>query len=338
MDKQQIISFINEQLASGKITKDELNALTNESVVSPSVPSQVFQSETQSQQPQHESSKSLINVFYSIGATIAIVGVGILVGQNWNEIGFVGRILVSLGISFATYVAGLVMRGQEHRVLSQVMFIISTALAPFGVFVLLSEASIDFDSTVQLMIACGLSIIYGFALFLTRRNILVLITIGFVTWAYYALILKMFGINNFDFDYIKWATMLLGASYLLIAYGYQSVWRSENQSDEWEKRGVQNVLYGLGTLAVLGSGIFIGGAFDLVFIAMIFAAFYGSIYLKSRAMLTLGALFLTAHIIKLTSEYFIDSIGWPVALIAVGFIIIGVGYMTFYLNRKFISN
>ena len=80
-----------------------------------------------------------------------------------------------------------------------------------------------------------------------------------------------------------------------------------------------------------------GGIFDLITIALIFAAFYGSIYLKSRSMLTLAALFLMGHIVQLTARYFVNSIGWPVALIAVGFLIIAIGYGTLYLNKKFIA-
>ena len=102
------------------------------------------------------------------------------------------------------------------------------------------------------------------------------------------------------------------------------------------KKGVP-FIYGFGTLAILGAGIFIGGVFDLILIALIFAVFYGSVYLKSRSMLIFGAIFLMAHIIKLTSKYFVGSVGWPVALIIVGFLVIGVGYMTFYLNKRFMS-
>lgn len=217
------------------------------------------------------------------------------------------------------------------------MFTIAAALAPLGSYVLLKEANIDFSWSSQLITAILLFIVFGTALFISKRNILVLITVGFASWAYYALIMKVFGFDYYDSDFLKWASMLLGASYLFIGYGYRSLWQSTDLQDDKEKKAIQNVLYGFGTLAILGAGIFIGGFFDLLLIALIFGAFYGSVYLKSRSMLTLGALFLMAHIIKLTSKYFVDSIGWPVALIGVGFLVIGVGYVTFYLNKKFIS-
>ncbi|MEI8061803.1 MAG: DUF2157 domain-containing protein [bacterium] len=326
MEKQQIIAFINEQIANGKITPSDLATITstNSSVVV----------------KEQSSPANLINIFYTIGTIIAIVGVGILVAQHWDEIGFAGRVIVTLGISLATYIFGWVFGKPEQKSLSQIMFVFSAALAPLGSYVLLHEAGVTYDQTIQIMVATVLFIIFGTALFFSKRNILVLVTIGFGSWAYYAIVLKMFGSNGYylDGDFIKWASMLLGAAYLFIAYGYSSSVPATDESDAREKRAIQNVLYGLGTLAILGAGIFVGGIFDLVYIALIFAAIYGSVYVKSRSMLMLGSLFLMAHIIKITSKYFIDSIGWPVALIGVGFLVIGVGYMTYYLNRKFISS
>ncbi len=335
MDKQQITTFIKEQISSGKISKEDLQMLVNESESS----SEVIQPTPISKVPsKEESSKQLINTFYVIGAIIVLVGVIILIAQNWNEIGFIGRMLVTLGISVGAYLFGLSLRGPEHRIISQVMFVVSALLAPLGSFVLLTEASVTITWEVQILLSSVLFIIFGSALLISKRNVLSLITIGFATWTYYTLGIKLFGSNFFDTEFLKWATMLLGASYILIGYGYQSVLGISDTPDGKEKRRVQEVLYRFGVLAILGAGISIGGIFDLFFIAFIFAAFYGSVYLKSRTVLVLGALFLMAHIIKLTSIYFAQSIGWPIALIIVGFLVIAVGYMTLYLNKKYISS
>lgn len=325
MDKQQVIAFIERQLATGIITAADLsNILTGSGQVMQAPPGAA---------PREENSKNLIHTFYGIGAVIALIGVGILVAQNWNEIGFGGRVVVTLGISLATYVLALIMRSPEKKTLSQVLFTISAALAPLGAYVLLEEASVDLSWSTQLLTATILAVVYGVALFISRRSILVLITIAFASWAYYALLFKVFE-NGWD-DMLKWATMLLGASYVLIAYGYGK--SQPDALEDKEGRSVRNMLYGLGTLAILGGGIMIGEIFDLFYIALLFGAFYGSVYLKSGAMLILGAFFLMAHLIKLTSEYFVDSIGWPVSLIVMGFLVIGVGYMTFSLNKRFLS-
>jgi hypothetical protein len=62
-----------------------------------------------------------------------------------------------------------------------------------------------------------------------------------------------------------------------------------------------------------------------------------AIHLRSRAVLIFGAAFLVGDIFKLTSEYFQDSLGWPLMLVLAGFLLIGVGYLTFYLNNKYLK-
>lgn len=336
MDKQQVISFIEGQLITGKISKVDLLDIANNRVVSQG--STAMASDNVTVSTRQESSKNLINTFYSIGAIIAIIGVGILIAQHWNEIGFVGRISVTLGISLFAYILGLLLNKPQQKMVSQVMFTIAAALVPIGSYVLLKEANITFDWTSQTAVALISTLVFGSALLISKKNILFFITVGFATWTYYAFILKVFGYNYYSADFLKWSSMLLGISYLFIAYGYRSVFKASDKDYENEKKAIQDFFSGLGTLAILGAGIFIGGIFDLLYIALIFGAFYGSVYLKSRSMLTFGALFLMAHIIKLTSKYFVDSIGWPVALIVIGFFVIGVGYMTYYLNKRFITS
>jgi hypothetical protein len=333
MDKQQVLEFIARQLEAGIITKQEVASLAGESAPAMHYvagPAPVVATEV--------NQKNLTRTFYIIGALIAIVGVGILVVQNWEDIGFAGRLLVTLGISLLAYVLALIARGPERQTLSQILFAVSAGLAPIGTYVLLNEAGISFTSGVQSVAGLILAVIFGVALTVSRRHILTIITAMYASWAYYALLVKVFNVDLFDTPNVfKWATMLLGIAYILIGYGYHRAGAAIDARDEKTRKSVQNYFYAFGTLAILGAGISFGGAFDLIFIAFIFAAFYGSVYLKSGAMLGLGALFLMAHIIKLTSKYFVDSIGWPVALIAIGFFVIGVGYLTFYLNRKFVS-
>lgn len=332
MEKQQVITFIKDQLALGSISNDDLLGIAGHEAPRPALGSPAVHE-------SGESSKNLIHTFYVIGAIIAVIGVAILIGQNWNEIGFMGRVIVSLGISLVTYSAGLLFRRPDQRVLSQVMYTVAAALAPLGAYVLLSEAGQELTYPIQLAIASVLAVIFGSAFLISRRNILVLITIAFATWAYYAVVLDLVGGSLFMVsDFLKLAIMLLGASYLLVGYGYQSSAHAADMSEEKEVRAVENMLYGLGTAAILGAGISFGGIFDLFVILFIFGAFYGSVYLKSRAMLIFGALFLMAHIVKLTSEYFVDSIGWPVALILIGFLVISVGYITFNLNKRFFNS
>lgn len=325
MDKKQLFSLINSELQGGNVSREELLLFFNTGGV-----------ESDNSEPV-SFGKKLTNLFYLIGGIIAVIGVITLIAQNWNDIGVVGRLLSTLGVAFACYVAGLLIRDNEHSIMSNVMFGISVILAPIGAFVLLKEMSVSFNWQSNFFTAIILSIIFGVAMYISKKSILFVSVIGFVTWAYYALLSKIFNFSDFDGDLVKWATMLLGFSYIFLAYAFKRLWADYSSIGDKERKAVQNIFYGLGTLAVLGSGIAFGGSFDFIFILILFGAFYASVFLRSGIMLVLSSGFLVGHIIKLTSRFFRDSINWSLALILIGFLVIGVGYMTVYLNRKFIS-
>jgi hypothetical protein len=372
MEKQQLISLIQSQIAEGKISKEDLSQIISAEVVSAPV---VVKEET---------SKKLIDVFYAIGGIIAVIGVIILVAQNWAEIGLLGRIFVTLGISVATYVIGLLVKDEEKNVLSQIMFLISSVLAPVGVSITLDEFGIEFTATILALVSVCLAVLYGFAFWdSTKRRVLVLISAIFAaisvfalasetdstnlfllsasalsavwagvyafvisktkmhplmivvaffgTVATYFLSMEFFADSYNAVDYFKWLTILVGASYILLSSNI------ENQNNDRDIRIIKNIFYGIGTLAVLGTGISFGGVFDLILILVIFGFFYASVYFRSSLMLLFSALFLISHILKITSEYFSDSVNWAVMLIFIGFLIIGIGYTSFYLNKKYIS-
>ena len=75
---------------------------------------------------------------------------------------------------------------------------------------------------------------------------------------------------------------------------------------------------------------------ELIFPALAFGALLGGIPLKSRPFLFVGSLFIMIYIIKISAEYFKDSMGWPLALVLAGLALMTVGYLSFYLNRRYI--
>lgn len=341
MNKQETIAFIERQVQSGVISREEVINLhvLNGGGIPSSMPSAIpstppsptfINTNTVPVSAQDTDSKphDLINTFYGIGATIVVIGIIILIVQHWMEIGFVGHILITLGLSLVMYILGLIFNRPEHDKLSQALFTISAALAPMGAVILCDKAGITFSTwSVQITTALILFVVYLAAYFVSRKSILIFVTTAFATWAYYAIILNILesagGLMVPDAALImKWATIVLCSCYIFIGS------RSEPMRD---------LFYNLGAVGILGAGITIGGFFDVVYIAFIFAAFYGSVYLKSRGMLTLGAVFLIAHIVKITSEHFADSIGWPIALVGIGFLVIGIGYGTLWINRTYIA-
>jgi hypothetical protein len=338
MDKNQIISFIEEQVAAGRISREELAAIAGTNFAIDQATQQTAQSASSSIPGRKTSSWGIINTMYLIGALIVIIGIAILLGQHWDEIGMLGRILSTMGIAVVTYFAGIALRRPNQSFLSQTMFLISAVLAPFSMYVVLHEAGIVFNAFNQTISALILLVVFSVAYFIRRQHILVIVMVGLASWAYYAFLDNILSPVGYDFNWVKWATIFLGTSYILIATGYQTAIARKGMPLGEGERSVSDILYGLGTFAVLLAGISLGGIWDFVFILVIFAAFYLSVYVKSRAMLLFAALFLMVHAVRLTSKYFVGSVGWPVSLIVCGFLVIAIGYLTYHLNRRYLSH
>lgn len=331
MEKQQILSFIQSQLATGSITQADLQALAPGSF--PAAPQEAVI--TQPAATVGHEQRNLINVFYAIGAIIVLTGVVILVAQHWTDIGFVGRLLITAGIAATTYLAGLLLRAPSQRVLSQVFLTLAAALAPLGAHVILVENGLSFGFTEQMIIAIGFAFLFGIAWLVTHRSITTILTIFYGTWAYYAGLLRFLEGVTYPSNLLTWATLVAGVAYILLGFAYKGV--VDDTETSRESQSVKTLLYALGTLGVLGAGFALNGVWDLVYIPLVFGMFYLSVYLKTRAMLVFAALFLIAHLVYLTSKYFVDSVGWPIALVMCGFIIIGIGYMTYYVMNRFIK-
>ena len=334
MDKQQTLELVRSQLLAGVVTREEVASLLGVPVqLAPQVP---FVVAGVAQERVESRSSSLVRLLYIIGALILLTGVAILVGQNWQEIGFVGRLLVSVGIATLGYVGGVVLRTPEQRTLSQILLTVSAILAPLGAYVLIAEAHIELSTRLSAGVATMLLVLFLLAGVWVRRTVLVLISAVYATWAYYSLLADLLlRISTSGDLLLKWGTVLLGIAYLFL--GYAVAESLGDESDQTEKSTVSRILYAAGTVAVLGVLITFDAPWDVLFALFVFLFMYLSVFLKSRTVLTLAAFFLVANIFTLTSRYFFDSLGWSISLIGAGAVVIGVGYGTYQVNKKYIA-
>lgn len=316
MDKTQLLALVQQKIQEGIITKQDIDTLSSYNENKPEV-----------------QSHNITNIFYIIGAIITVIGVVILLAQNWTDIGFVGRVLSTLGISIVSYVVGFVLLGNVHRILSQVFFTLSGILAPIGVFVAYSEFELIFNSLAQTATALALFTLFFAAWWYTKRNILVLWNMLWITWGYYSLLSYVFILTA---DITKMATIILGITYLCFTYYFDKNILPIQVEERREKNVLQNILYAMGVGLIVIPSLFFGGIFDFVTLLLIFASFYLSIFVKSRFTLIVSGVLLVSYILKITSKYFVNSIGWPLSLIAIGFFVIAIGYWTLYVVRTYI--
>jgi len=315
MNKEQVLQLLGRSLESGLITKNDLA-----NILEPvSVP------------VKQDTSSKIVNVLYTIGGIVAVVGVLVLLSENWYEIGALGRILSTLGIGFVTFVAGLLMSKNNNGKIAQVMFAISAVLMPYGVSVVMHEVQAPVTIDFWIFITLSFTAIYAFATFLVKKNILFVLSLIYGSLAYVAL-LESFDIYG---DVFRASMIILGASYILIAYFYPQVLLNDYAGEEKKTRGL---LYAVGSAFLLGFMLAIGDIFNWITFLFIFGIFYGSVFAKSRVLLFMSAIFLVINIFVIYSEYFANLLSFPLMLIVSGFVIIGVGYGTLYINKNLLTN
>jgi hypothetical protein len=132
------------------------------------------------------------------------------------------------------------------------------------------------------------------------------------------------------FDLYAYLTMVISISYFLTARSFEGTWNKE----------LVKVLYFFGSFGFLSaafSQVFDSVFWSLAYFIVTIGGVYLSIYLKSRLILAMSTFFLIIHVGYITGKYFADSLGWPISLIFLGFLFIGLGYGSVNIGKKYIN-
>ena len=329
MNKDQVIEVIKTSINQNVITREEVISIakagtTNEQIIG-------------------EKESNIPKVLYSIGGVIAVTGILVLLGNNWDVIGFIGRWLATVGLGLATFVgAFMVYKKPEYNILAQVFFTIASIASLIGGFVWLGESGLSYwdgpDSA--LLIASILFAIFTTALYASRKSILHIIVTVFFTIAYYALVSKLlkgsgFGLTTLK-DIVVYASMILAIGYFMFGS-----WIVRGAFTESLTASTKRIFGGMYTLASFGlflaSGLFLGGIWNLLYAFIAIGAVVLSVKLKTKIGLLVTAIAIGIYCIKISVEYFADSISFSLALLISGLLIIALGYLTYYLNKKYIT-
>jgi len=327
MNKEELFQELAQKIASGEVRREEImEQLGYVSAVSPKV--------------EHESEGwkkhfSLTKILYFLGTSIAFLGIIFFVAQVWDDIGSFGRILI-------TFILGLILAGtgsiflnsKPESYLGQVFHVIAGLLIPGGALVTLSELSTDFISLWPVTITIGVIFIFYLLLTLYHKiEVLTFFAIANGTAFTYLLVESIIEGPFYRHDDIHaYLTMFIGLSYLLLAYSFRV---------GWNKRlvGVLNFFGIAGFFGAAFSRVFeSGGIWELLFFILAVGGMVLAVQLKSRSILVVSTFFLIGHFAYITNEYFADSIGWPISLVVLGFLFIGLGYASITISKKYIGD
>lgn len=328
MDKQQLLKELGEKLASGELNRAEVRTVLDSSMVAP-------ERASDAKTGDHFSLQEII--FY-IGGAVVFIGLAFLISQNWDAFNSVTRILITLGSAAAAYVmAFLFYRRPDTQKVAQPFFLLSALLLPVGIAVCLYESNANVSGDTAAVVTSGLSLaVFGAALAYFKTNLHLLFVTIFGTWLFFALTGMVAHDSAYyvDQDFFLYRMLVTGVSYLLLGYYFKA--------SKYEP--LSGPYFFFGSFAVLMAGIVLGGwtpnqnvFWELAYPVLSLGLVFLSTRLKSRAMLLFGAMFFMAYLIKISSEYFADSLGWPAALIISGLGMIAVGYYAFRIKKEYLG-
>ncbi|MDB2705274.1 DUF2157 domain-containing protein [Pseudomonadota bacterium] len=148
-----------------------------------------------------------------------------------------------------------------------------------------------------------------------------------------ALLIGSFWMNSGLFDHIamftaaNWASMVIGISLMLTAYGLQKSGRYDR---------LVGLAYFIGSL-MMYSGLFDlveNTAVELLYFAVTASMLYACVVLQSRALLLTTVIAMLSFFGYYSVEYFTNSLGWPVTLVILGIIFLGVGTIAIKVKKR----
>lgn len=256
------------------------------------------------------------------GGAFVFVGIALLVSMIWEDIGGGQRVVITLGTGIVAFViAMLCHRDQRYEKAVTPLFLIAAAVQPTGLFVFLDEFVPKTGEPIlaALIVFATVTIQQGLAFLQLRRAGLLFLTLIF--WlAFLATALDWLDVDE------KYIAIIVGLSALFLTDWAN--WRGYH--------AITPFWYFLSGAIFLG-GVFAvveGGPLEIVYLGINGFFVFLSIRLASRSLLFVSVAGLICYLSYFTYEYFADVIGWPIALIVMGLIMIGVSAYALRLGRS----
>lgn len=257
------------------------------------------------------------------GAVLVLAGLGFFLSMQWASLVSFLRVALTFGPGLIALVMAIVSlkndAGYAH--LATPLFTLAAFFQTGGLFVFLEEYADGDNTTMAVLMVMGFMAAQFTTLFFAlRRPVTLFFALVFAHCAFAAL---------FDVMDIRerYAAVTLGLSGLLISYALA---RSSLSSIT----GVGFIISGYS----FASGWFTiakDSPMDITLIAVAAGLMYASVLSRSRTLLFVAVTTMLGYLGYYTDEYFKNIVGWPIALIVFGLVmIIGSNY-AIRLGRQF---
>lgn len=269
-----------------------------------------------------------------IGSIIIFLGISTLIYQHFNTLSYSMKVSTTLGLGIITYIiAALLHKFSKWLHVSTAFFLIALLTLPIGLGVIFNHLGLDINHfDTQSIFLNILLIIAVVSYFCFRTNLFMLATILFATYFFFSITDYLIPLHTNIFS--QYQILIVGLIYILLG----------NIFTRTKLAALSGFLYGVGSIAFLGAALGLGGwkphqnlCWELAFPFLAFGSIFSSIPLKSKSLLVFGSIFLMLYIVKISHEYFANSLGWPFTLVIIGFVLIGISSLFLWVRKKYLA-
>ncbi len=230
------------------------------------------------------------------------------------------RIILNLGFGFLTFLLGLYYQEKQYKITTS-LFLVAAILEAGGLLTLLSQhTSILMPTWGVLVVSFILFLQHGSAFISTRLTVLAFITLIF----FYSFFLATFELLGVP-ERLKWfvlSTSLLAVSSFINHSKYLSI---------------AGLLFFISSLALLlvTFDMVKDKPYEILYLGLACGLIYMAIIEGSRVLLINASLATLCFILYFSSKHFPHTIGWPITLILIGLLLVGVSGIIIKLNKKY---
>ncbi len=272
-----------------------------------------------------KSSGLLVRILGYLGATLIFGGLCLLIGMQWDVLDSAARVVITYGPGLAAFVMGVITLGDaRYKGASTPLFVVSALLQPTGMLVFLHEYANGDDIQLAAMIVFGLCAFQFLGAFFKFRRTALL----FFGYLFFITTVATW-LNRVEVP-AEWAGICLSVSMLTIG------WRT----DQTGHRGMAPFWYTVGGIGLMVStfDLFNLPPTDIILLPLSVAMMFLSVRIRSRSLLTVNTLGLLSLLCYYTDQYFEDIVGWPVALMIMGALLVAISGWAIKLSRKIKEN
>ncbi len=260
-------------------------------------------------------------VFGTIGGLFIVAGIAAFVALQWDQFGSAVRVLVTLGTGLALFVSAITLLHRRNALaVAQPFLALAQVLQPTGMMVAFSEYGGGGDADVAYSIVATLMTIQALSALRWVNHEILMLSAVFFAGSGFAAVASIAGIDS------DLTGLAIGLGATLLGAGMVS---GRYWVTAWAAAGVGSIILYLSIWSLVSNSVV-----EPMFLLVVCVGLYVSVLTQLRPLLFTSGLALLAYLSYVVAEYFADSLGAPLALMLVGLLFVGVGYLLLRLNRR----